>query len=279
MASVNARHVRETLQNNMEKIQEYDFSKLTNLESIKEFCNSHLFDIAIGELEPQSQYVKIRFIDSDDKFGYTSLGHFFFVDDCMYLIATDNKYESDHNPDILDFSEELEILKFTGYFIVRVIFAGVFTGYYDDKGERIFTGDVVSAKVLINPKMPSNGGASRAKNLDNDEKGSFCQAGVNVMYGNYSFILDNHCVPLAWATELKIVGSLFFNLDKGETEVHIRDLCNGLAQSRINKNELRKLIEKSPYFPPVTWQEKAIEILCRDSDEENEETFNNEEKD
>ena len=55
----------------------------------------------------------------------------------MYLIDRERKYQSYHNPDILDFNEELEILKFTGYVIVRVIFAGVFTGYYDDKGKRI----------------------------------------------------------------------------------------------------------------------------------------------
>lgn len=236
----------------MEKIQQYDFTKLTNLRSIKEFCNSHLFDIAIGELEPESNAVKVRFIDSAGKFGYTALGHFFFVDDCMYLITTDNKYESDHNPDILDFSEELEILKFTGCYIVRVIFAGVFTGFYDDKGERIFTGDVVSARVLINPKIPSNGGTNRARNLDNEVNGSYCEGGVNEIFENYSIILDNHSVKLAWATELKIEGSLFFNLNKGETEVDIRDLCNSLAQSRTDRNELKTFLKKSPFYSPAT---------------------------
>ena len=137
----------------MEEPQKYDFKKLTNLESIKEFCNSHLFDITTEGLDPESHSVKVRFIDSDGKFGHTALGRFFFVDDCMYIIAREKKYESDHNPDILDSSEELEILKFTGYFIVRAIFAGIFTGFYDDKGERIFTGDVVSAKVLITPTI------------------------------------------------------------------------------------------------------------------------------
>lgn len=261
----------------MEKIQEYDFTKLTNLESIKEFCNSHLFEISIDGLEPESESVKVRFIDIDDKFGYTVLGRFFFIDDFMFIMSKDKKYELDHDPNILDLIEELEILKFTGYFFARVIFAGVFTGFYDDKGERIFTGDVVSAKVLLNPKIPSNGGTNRARNLNNEERESFCEGGVDEMFGNYSIILDNHCAKLSWAAELKIVGSLFFNLYNGDTEVNIRDLCNGLAQSRSDRNELRKLIKKSPYFPPVTWQEKAIEIMCRDSDEENEETFNNKE--
>ncbi len=255
----------------MEEPQKYDFTKLKNLESIKEFCNSHLFDIATEGLEPESHSVKVRYIDSDGKFGYTALGRFFFVDDCMYIISRDKKYESDHNPDILDFSEELDILKFSGDFIVRVIFAGVFTGFYDDKGERIFTGDVVSAKVLLNPTIPSNGGANRARNLDNEENGSFCEAGVNEIFEVFSIILDNHSVPLSWATELEIVGSLFFELENGETEVDIRSLCNSFAQSRTDRNELKKLIKKSPYFPPRTWQEKAIELLCGDNNENDEE--------
>lgn len=248
-----------------------DYSRLTNLDTIKEFCNSHPFDIATGILSAEKHSVKIRFIDLNGKFGVTGLGRFFFVDDCMYVLTKDKKYESDHNPDILDFNEDLEILKFTEYFIVRVIFAGVFTGFCDDKGERIFTGDIVSAKVLLNPTIPSNGGTNRAKNLDSENKGSFCNAGVNEMFGNYSIILDNHSIPLSWATELEIIGSLFFDLKKGEPEVDICALCCSFAQSRTDKSELRKLIRKSPHFSPVTWQEKAIELLCGTNEEENEE--------
>ena len=115
----------------------------------------------------------------------------------------------------------------------------------------------------------SVGGTSRAKNLNSGEKGIFCEAGVNEMFENYSFILDNHSIPLSWATELEIIGSLFFDLKKGETEIDICALCSSFAQSRTDKSELRKLIQKSPYFPPVTWQEKAIELLCGTNNDEN----------
>lgn len=248
---------------------ENDYSKLTSLEAIKEFCDLHLFDIATGTLRAEKHSVKIRFIDFNGKFGVTGLGRFFFVDDCMYIITKDKKYEIYHNSDILKFSEELDILNYTGEFVTRAIFAGIFTGFYDDKGERIFTGDVVSAKVLISPTISSVGGTNRARNLDSENKGSFCEAGINEMLGNYSLILDNHSVPLSWATELELIGSLFFDLKKGETEIDIRALCSSFAQSRIDKSELRKLIRKSPYFPPVTWQEKAIELLCDTNKEEN----------
>lgn len=242
-----------------------DFTKLINLESIKEFCNSHLLDIATEGLDPKSHSVKVRFIDSDGNFGHTELGRFFFVDDCMYIITREKKYKSDHNPDILDFSKELDILKFSGYFIVRVIFAGVYTGFYDDHGERIFTGDVISAKFLINPNIPSVGGRNRAKNVNQEDHWASCEAGVNNIFENYSIILDNHSIPISWATELKVIGSLFYDLKKGDTELDIRNLCSSFAQSRTAKKELKILIKKSPYYQPLTWQEKAIELLCGDN--------------
>jgi hypothetical protein len=37
----------------MDGKQEYDFTKLKNLESIKDYCNSHLFDIANGGLRTE----------------------------------------------------------------------------------------------------------------------------------------------------------------------------------------------------------------------------------
>lgn len=81
----------------MEKSPKYDISKLKNLESIKEFCNSHLFEIATEAIDTENFLLKIRFIDSNSKFGYTSLGRFFFVDDCMYIMSRDKKYESEHD--------------------------------------------------------------------------------------------------------------------------------------------------------------------------------------
>jgi len=255
----------------MEESENFEFEKLINLETIKEFCNAHLFDIAIGGIKDETHHIKIRFIDLYGNFGFTGLGRFFFVDDCMYLITQDLKYEKDHNPDVLDFSKELEILKFTGDIIVRVIFAGIYTGFLDETGKRIFTGDVVKAEVLINPKYPSGGGQNPACNGSDFQNGILCEGGVNDLMGNYSLIFDNHCSPLSWAIKMHVVGSLFYNLSKNDTEIDIRNLCNSFAQSRQDKREREKLIKKSPYFTPTTWQEKAIELLCGNrNDDENE---------
>jgi hypothetical protein len=251
----------------MDSTQKYDFSKLRNLESIKEFCNSHHFEIANGGLRTKKHSIKVRYIDFYGKFGYTGLGRFFFVEDSMYIITNDKQYESDHNSAILDFDEDLELLNYTGEYIVRVLFAGIFTGFYDDNGDRIFTGDVVKARVLLNPTLPSDGCRNRARNHNNDDKGSYYEAGVSEIQGNYSMMFDNNSVPLSWATELEIIGTLFYDLRRDESEIDIGDLCSNFAQSRTDRNELKKLIKKSPYFPPVTWQDKALELLCGPDDE------------
>lgn len=251
----------------MEESKKLDFTKLTNLNSIKEFCETRIAEIALGELKMENHNCKVRYIDQNGKFGVTGLGCFFFFENCMYILTNDQKYEIFHNPEIYDFRDDFKILRVSTDYIVRVIFAGVFTGFIDDKGERIFTGDVVKAKILKNPTIPSTGGTKRARNLDNESIPSTHETCVNDIFGNYSLIFDNISLPLSWATELKVVGSLFYELKMQEKEVDIQYLCNSFAQSRIDRKELNKLIKKSPYFPPVTWQEKAAELLCGDNNE------------
>jgi hypothetical protein len=246
----------------MEEANKQDFTKLTNLNSIKEFCETRIAEIALGELKMENHNCKVRYIDQNGKFGVTGFGCFFFFENSMYILTNDQKYEKFHNSDIYNFRDDFEILRVSTDYIVRVIFAGVFTGFIDDKGERIFTGDVVKAKILKNPTTPSTGGTKRARNLENESIASNYETCVNDIFGNYSLIFDNISLPLSWATELKVVGSLFYELKKQEKEVDIQCLCNSFAQSRIDRKELNKLIKKSPYLPPVTWQEKAAEIIC-----------------
>ena len=120
----------------MDSTQDYDFSKLRNLESIKEFCNSHHFEIANGGLRTKKHSIKVRYIDFYGKFGYTGLGRFFFVDDSMYIITNDKQFESDHNPAILDFDEDLELLNYTGEYCQGSVCRQFSQGFYDDNEDR-----------------------------------------------------------------------------------------------------------------------------------------------
>lgn len=235
---------------------------IIDLATLKKMCAESLFEIATGsDWGDKYRNIKIRYIGAEDKFYYTSFGHFFFFDDCMYLITSDERYSDCHNPDISGIDERLDILNHLPYYIARVIFAGFYTGFEDDNGERIFTGDVVSAKILINPDIQSKGGRERAKLSNCDMVGSQVIAAVNTFYDNYHLIMDNCSVPLSWAVKLYRIGSVFFDLDRSCTEVGIQEKCARLAQWREDKRKLHKKIVNTPSFILDSWQEIAIKML------------------
>lgn len=230
-------------------MNKFDIIPYKDFKSIKEFTDNHLKEIASGSLRINNIGLKVRYIDLETmQFNFTGLGYFFFFDETMYIITKDDKYKKAHNPDIIGISDQLEELRYTGEYIVRVIFAGVFTGFYDDYGERIFTGDFIQARMLINPSYPSTGWDRRASDATTNHPGEVYRAGVYVVMDQFVLLLDNHCLPLSWATKLKVLGSFFYNLPKFTTSVDIRKCCSQYAQSRTNINEMIQLAKKSPSF-------------------------------
>lgn len=256
----------------MEDYLKQERESIRDLESLKTFCNNYLFEIVQGSIYATNSnpFIKIRFIDLNGNFGFTKLGKFFFIEDRLYLITNEEKYRDFHNPDILDQNTDLEILKYTQNYIVNAVFAGIYTGFRDDYNEWIFTGDVVEVEFFQNPIHPSIGGLERAKNdgLDSSESSSLtCKAGVRDIFGNYSMIFDNNFIPLSWATKIVVIGTLFYDVSKFDSEIDINSLCNCFAQAR-NQEELIELIKDTPHYRATTWQEQAKEILCgRNSNE------------
>ncbi|MFA7082680.1 MAG: hypothetical protein WC135_08725 [Bacteroidales bacterium] len=217
--------------------------QIKDLETLKEKCFEDLFDIASNcNLREKYGLVKVRFIDLNDEFGYTSFGRFFFVDDCMYLITKDPKYEEDHNPDILDFDDRLDILNYLDFYIVRVLFAGIYTGFNDNRGERIFTGDIISACLDINRDEPID-----KYDIENRYR---MVAGVASIFSVFSLILDNHSAALYKNTYMERIGTVFFDLDKSYTEYHILGLCNVFAQHRGDRDKLINKSKNTPSFLP-----------------------------
>ena len=81
---------------------------------------------------------KFRFITPEGKYDYTTFGNFYFPSpDTMMLITKDRAYTKYHKNDQM---------ANTMWSTVPVIYAGISTGYKDDTGREIFTGDVVTAK-------------------------------------------------------------------------------------------------------------------------------------
>ncbi|MDX9697500.1 MAG: hypothetical protein RBT49_17040 [Bacteroidales bacterium] len=230
-------------------MNKFDNIPFKDFKSIKEYTDNHLQEIAFGTLRINNIGLKVRYIDLETmQFGYTGLGYFFFFDETMYIITKDEKYRKAHNQDIIGISDELDWLRYTNDYIVRVIFAGVFTGFYDDIGERIFTGDFVQARILIKPSNPSTGWDRRASDITTNHPGQVYRAGVYVVMDQFVLFLDNHSLPLSWATKLKVLGSFFYNLEPDTTSVDIRQLCSQYAQSHTNINEMIQLVKRSPSF-------------------------------
>ena len=118
---------------------------------------------------------KFRFINPEGKFDYTTFGNFYFTSpDRMMLITKDRAYTKYHKNDQMSG---------TLWSTVPVIFAGISTGYKDDTGREIFTGDIVSAnnkeitsvvRYLDHANCPSLAG-------DNcDVMFNMCQEGLHI---------------------------------------------------------------------------------------------------
>lgn len=242
--------------------QEYDdelkqkILKINDLKSLKHFCEKNMRAIFAGEVERVNERpMKIRFLDQDGEFGIIDLGRCFFFCDCMYIMTTNLKYEDSHNEEVLDYILKEENLfsrsaKSKLGFAVLVMFAGFLTNFRDDSGESLFTGDVVEASVLVDPPYPSRGDVERAR-LDPKKAvrptSVKYYAGIRKTHDRFSLVFDNHDVPLSWATALKNIGTVFYNLERGITEIDIEAECNLIAQSH-RQDEIIDAIKKAPIF-------------------------------
>lgn len=126
---------------------EQDFS----FTGIRQLCRLHLEEILdvhdcdmdsvehrrlMNRLGGLLENRKIRYVDPFGKFGYTKFGHFYFDEnDVMMLITKERDLTLYHRPDILSY---------TLWSTVPVIFAGIDTRCTDDSHQPIFTGDVVT---------------------------------------------------------------------------------------------------------------------------------------
>ena len=149
--------------------------------------------------------------------------------------------------------------------IFPVIFAGLYTGYRDDKGRKIYTGDVVKATMFAEADMPSNGGMSRAKRVHGNNGGYTTIAGIDIFgdrRDDYYYILDNCPIPLRFSKKIIVIGNVFYDLDRDKLKVNIGKRCAMLAfPYQINLRNLHIKMAHAPYFICKTWQEKALKFL------------------
>ena len=67
---------------------------------------------------------------------------------------------------------------------------------------------------------------------------------------------------MKYTKRAKIIGNVFYDLDRDNMSVDIRERCSMLAfPYRINLRNLHIKMAHAPYFICKTWQEKAMKIL------------------
>lgn len=241
--------------------------RVLSMEDLKQMCDEFLEKCAIGDdVEHYGENVEVRFINDDGSFGYASVCDLFFYHDRMYF-WTQRKTQKEHLTldDFKLYGALRNLQIFEDIKMFPVIFAGIYTGYLDDRGKKIYTGDVVKASTIMNTNLISNGDISRARHPNKNYKGYTFIAGVNNLGEgsvDYYYVLDNCPIQMRYTSKVVIIGNVFYDLDCDDMKVDISERCAMLAYPyRINMRNLRIKMAHAPYFKCKTWQDIALKVL------------------
>ena len=230
-------------------------TKVISLDELKQMCNRYLELLEWEDDEERlrlARDVEVRYINEDGSFGYTSIDDLFFYHDRLYY-WTQQATSKDHlTLDVFEFQGVLQNLEmFDKVKVFPVIFAGVYTGYLDDDGKKIYTGDVVKVTTSSNANSLSIGGRTRATSKT-------INIGLTTVVGidcfpnhpdDYYYILDNCPVPMQRTHEVKVLGNVFYDLDRSSMIVNIYERCCTLAIAcGTDMYKLHLKMARAPYF-------------------------------
>lgn len=210
---------------------------------------------------------EVRYVKPDGTFGYgLACDLFFYRDHLFYWTCEDCETEEYLTVDQFDFTGDMEMIRvFADVKIFPVLFAGFYTGYKDDRGRKIYTGDVVKTTFLSENSIPSNGGMHRAKG-DEYDKGTTAIIGVNSLRDktdDYYYILDNCSIQMRYTKKAIVIGNVFFNINPDVPEnIDIMERCMMLAQPyKINLRNLHIKMAHAPFFDPRSWRDYAYHFI------------------
>ena len=230
---------------------------MRSAEDFQERVEQFLDDILLGVDIENYDDVEVRFLWAPRKFRTGGLADLFVYRGQWYY-WTNNKQGKDYKT-LSDFelTGRLSYLEIFGDIkIYPVAFAGFYTGYIDDRGMKIYTGDVVKATMTTNVEIPSTGGRSRAKTFSGKVDDGFTTiVGVNSFadrQDDYYYILDNCPIAMKYTTKVRIIGNVFYDLDRDNPTVSIAERCSMLAfPYGINVRKLHLKMAQAPYYVEV----------------------------
>jgi hypothetical protein len=176
---------------------------------------------------------KIRFINSFERFDYANFGSYFFYGKELFIITDRKFYEK---LDIKDNFRETIFYNHVGpsSFVIKGLYAGQDTGFHDDKNERIYTGDIIKMKGARTEERDPHKYFGKDRYVAKEGQSIYEVYGVVSSYDfcweAYQVVLDNHGAFLCHATELEILGNIFYDLVPEERVNIWRKACQ-IAQS------------------------------------------------
>ena len=224
-----------------------DAPPVINMEVLQRLCEEHAYTIGAG-FHWNEPNVLIRYIDDENKFGYKTMGSFFFFDDILYVWDYDDAQAENHDQTVVEavFHDECKGRGYTHW----VLFAGVKTPYKDSKGESIFTGDVCHIKF---------------HGSEYDYPLSTLGSEENPEYFRYAFVLDNHCIRPEECESITRVGTVFFKLQRDD-EGDLVDKKSAEFTDIYGRNpdSIERRLEMAQYTPSFHeqyWEYAALKVL------------------
>ena len=228
------------------------FQKSIMKRRFRFICKKYRFEIG-HKICKARVFPRIRYVIDKNQFGYADFGDFFFWHDGgLYVWQENEKFAEDHNPDIVEdyFGESCDGRGYT----LRSIFAGADTGYDENMGHRMFTGDIVMVK---DPNGYEVGDLCLASVVDEQWK-SF-----------YGFPLDTLEQCKKDGYYLERIGTAFFQLNRCDEPVSIWSQAlhynNARCDDEDTKNR-RIMAKHTPNFDKEVWKYLGIEIIGAEFD-------------
>lgn len=230
---------------------------MCSVEDFQERVEQFLDDILLGVDIENYDDVEVRFLWAPRKFRIGGLADLFVYRGQWYYWTQNPRATNYMTLADFELTGRLSYLEIFGDIkIYPVAFAGFYTGYIDDRGQKIYTGDVVKATMTTNVEIPSTGGRSRAKTFSGKVDDGFTTiVGVNSFadrQDDYYYILDNCPIAMKYTTKVRIIGNVFYDLDRENPTVSIAERCSMLAfPYGINVRKLHLKMAQVPYYVEV----------------------------